>query len=540
MASLRRLPSLPLLVLSIVTALPTASANAEGIVAVTVYPDRATIVREHPMTIAAGDGILTISALPARLDPASVRVRAEGLSGLRLHHVETRTVHGRDLAHPQERALDEALQVARAEHRTLGDGRRAQELRLGFIERLSQNAGAVEPVLSPDQWPDAWSRIGDGALEALQQITRIDAALHEVDREIGRIERELAALRTERRDSLEARIHYQVGAAGTARVTLEYQVPGAHWSPVYEARLDTVAGRLEWVQRAEVQQNTGEAWDDVVLHLATGRPALGGRWPELHSWFLDIAPPDQALKHGWADRMEDAPRAAMAPMAAAAMTEAALETTGFTSRYRVPGRISLPSDNRQQRFLLASREHDAVLSARVVPAFSTHAYLSAETVFEGDTPLLPGAVNLFQDGQTAGQTRIGTVAPGAPLRLAFGIDDRLEVRHELDRDSLGREGLLRRQQRLQRGYRITLTNHHDREVRVTVLDRLPVPRDERIQVELTATTTPPTARDVDDRLGVLSWTRAMAAGGTETLQFGYTVSWPQEVNTLQGLDRPGR
>ena len=517
------------LILGLATMLPWAMALGEGIAQVTVYPDRAHVVREHTVELDAGEGIVRIHPLPARLNPASLRVRAEGSVAVRLQHVETRTVHGRDLAHPAERALTEALRVAQDERRGLSDGRQAETLKLGFIERLTENAGAVEPALSPEQWHRAWGLIGEGALVTLEQISRIDIAVRDADAEIARIERELNALRTDRRDSIEAGIHYHAEASGTTMITLEYEVPGASWSPLYEARLDTASSTLEWVQRAEVRQNTGEDWPDVALHLSTSRPALGGNLPELQSWFIGIVPPHPALQRSEADAL------GMMAAPAAVMEQAVLETTGFTSQYRVPGRVSLPADNRQQRFLLATRSHSVDLSARAVPALSTDAYLFAETVFEGATPMLSGPVNLIQDGQMAGQTRVGTVPPGARLRLAFGVDDRIEIRHELDRDITGREGLLRRQQRLERGYRVTLNNRHDRALNVTVLDRLPVPRDERIKVELTTASTAPTERDVDGRLGVLAWTAELEAGGEAEIRFGYVVSWPEDEETIQGL-----
>jgi uncharacterized protein (TIGR02231 family) len=510
--------------------LPNGNAVADGLSEVTVYPDRASVTRQHTVQLESGEGVARIHPLPPGLNPASLRVRAEGLEGLSLRHAETRVVHGREFAHPGEQQLTEMLRNAQDEHRRLSDGRQAQDLKLGFIQRLTENAGAVEPALPPDQWHRALGLIGDGALETLERITRIDEALRDVDVEINRIQRELNTLRTDRRDTFEAAIHYHAPETGTARITLEYEIPGASWAPLYEARLDTVSGRMEWVQRAEVRQNTGESWDNVVMHLSTARPALGGRLPELQPWFLDIAPPPRPLAR------HELSASDMLAAPAAVPEAATLETTGFTSRYRVPARVTLPSDNREQRFLLASRELQAELSARAVPALSPHAYLFAQTVFEGDTPLLTGPVNLFQDGQLVGQTSVGTVAPGAPLRLAFGVDDRIEITRTLDLDSVGREGLLRRHQRLERSYRVTIENRHDRALAVTVLDRMPVPRDERIKVALTPATTEPSERDVDGRLGVLSWDVEAAAGAKEELRFGYTISWPEEVDAIHGVD----
>ena len=513
-------------------AFTSAVSAAEGIRTVTVYPDRAQVVREHRAEISGGAGVLRIGDLPARLDPTSVRVRAEGPDGLTLHHVETRILHGRDLSHPEERALSEALQQSLDERQALTDRREAEAIKLAFIRRLTETGGGSESGLSPEAWPGAWERIGEGATEVLREMSEIDRRARGVDAEIQRLENALSALRTGQRDSMEVSVHYRTPTAGFATLALEYQVPGASWTPVYEARLDTVSGRMEFVRHAEVRQNTGEDWRNVELHLSTARPTLGGRLPELSPWFIDVTPPVRPMMRGEADAL--ATMSAPAPMA-----EATLEATGFTSRYRVPEAVSLPSDQRQQRFRLGSQESDARLSARAVPVLSPHVYLFAETTFEGEAPLLPGVVTLIQDGQMAGQTRVGTLGPGAPLGLAFGVDDRIEIRREIDRDSLGREGVLRRQHRLERGYRIEIENRHERPMNVTILDRLPVPRDERIQVELNPNGTAPTRRDADGRPGVIAWDLGLDPGAAETLHFAYTVIWPEDVEFIHGLQGVG-
>ena len=509
-------------------AFASAVSAADGIRTVTVYPDRAQVVREHRVETTTGSGILTIGALPARLDPNSLRVRAEGPDGLTLHHIETRTVHGRDLSHPEERALSEALQKARDERQTLTDRREAETLKLAFIRRLAETGGGSESGLPPDAWTGAWERIGTGATDVFREMSEVDQLARTVDAEISRLESALSALRTGQRDSTEVMVHYRALSPGAAVVALEYQVPGASWTPVYEARLDTTSGQLEWVQRAEVRQNTGEDWEGVELYLSTARPTLGGRLPDLAPWFIDVTPPARPVMRSEMDSLT-------AMGAPAPMAEAAVETTGFTSRYRVPEHVSLRSDNRQQRFRLSAQAYEARLSARAVPVLSPHVYLFAETTFEGEAPLLPGVVTLIQDGQLAGQTRLGSLAPGAPLRLAFGVDDRIEILREIDRDSLGREGMLRRQHRLERGYRLAIENRHARPMNVTILDRLPVPRDERISVELSPSGSTPTRTNVDGRPGVLAWDLELDAGASENLRFAYTVTWPEDVEFVHGL-----
>ena len=43
----------------------------------------------------------------------------------------------------------------------------------------------------------------------------------------------------------------------------------AHWYSDYEARLDSTSGRLELLQRAQVEQYTHEAWDNIKLTLSS-------------------------------------------------------------------------------------------------------------------------------------------------------------------------------------------------------------------------------------------------------------------------------
>jgi hypothetical protein len=70
---------------------------------------------------------------------------------------------------------------------------------------------------------------------------------------------------------------------------------------------------------------------------------------------------------------------------------------------------------------------------------------------------------------------------------------------------------------------------------VTVLDQLPVSGDSELTVAMTADPAP-TARDFDDRPGVLAWVLALAPNQERRIRFGTTVTAPRE-RIITGFDR---
>ena len=66
---------------------------------------------------------------------------------------------------------------------------------------------------------------------------------------------------------------------GNLDVALSYTVPGASWSPSYDARVLSGERAVSLGYFGIVRQSTGEEWKDVALTLSTARPGLGGAAP---------------------------------------------------------------------------------------------------------------------------------------------------------------------------------------------------------------------------------------------------------------------
>ena len=518
---MKSLKSLLVFILVLTSALP-ALGRSHSVEQVTVYPDRAEVVRLVRIEATGGEGELRIGDLPARVVPDSIRMSIRSGEGVVLGGMELRTVRGAERIDPRARELEARIRAVELRIQGLDNRIEARELQL----RLLQSLATEDAGQSASARLDTLEQLGTRAEEVLAQRLAHQSERADQVRELERLRRELADLGQAQRDTRELIV--PLNAEHTVPVELEitYVVGDAGWQSLYEWRLDTEAARLTLVQQARIRQNTGEDWADARIRVALGQPAMGGQLPQLLPWFIDIerpAPPAMRAAGIAADMV----LAESAPMAELAGTEMA-------AVYEIPGRNRIAGDNTPRRFMLAQQELAADLSARAVPRHQARAWLYVEAEYSGEAWLPPGRVSLFQDGAVVGQTRFAGLAPGSTLSASFGVAERIEVSRQLVRDTRGSEGLVRRANRVEREYEFEISNRYSRPLEILIIDQLPVARDERIQVELTAGSRNPDIRDFDDQPGVVAWRGEYGAGQTQRFHFGYRAVFPREIEHLIG------
>lgn len=347
---------------------------------------------------------------------------------------------------------------------------------------------------------------------------------------------------------MEIRVAVSAGQPVKGTLSVSYVVAGARWMPIYDARLDTASGKLELVRRAEVSQSTGEDWTDVAMTISTARATAGAAAPTLQTrlvQFIEPMPPmpqaadasrmqnDMAL----AESAEPTVPLVAAPAAEKVRAEevgATLDTGGFQSVWALPGAVSVVSGPSTRALRLDAMTIDPALVARAVPSIDPTAYLEASFAHAGETPLFPGRVAIYRDGHYAGVSAIGLATAGETVRLGFGADDLIKIERRSVRRQQSETGLVSTSKNDRREYEIALRNGRSRPIKLSIEEALPVSETADIRVELTAATTPPTLTDADGRRGVLVWTRDLAAGATDVIAVGYTVSWPSDRQITLG------
>ncbi len=532
--------------------IPMAQADTltrlSQIQAVTVHPGMATVTRTLALQLPAGEHILLIPGLPAGLDEASLRLSGVG-SGLQIDSVEIRHLQARDLVQPEAKRLQSRQQQLQDQMATLQAEGAALTTQETFLQELAQAPGkpqerGVTP-LAASEWQTGVAALGDGMRTLGMARVKLAQQQRSLQAELSVVERELQRLQSQDKESRTVAVSLR-NAGGDARLTLEYQVAGAGWQPVYEAQLDTRKGELTLTRAALVQQVTGENWERVKLRLATSRPQQQSQPPEPESWWIDLRDESRdlqqaALASGAASRkmaemevMADMAAPAPAPQEAAQLTLATLDAGEFVAEYQIAGTISLASNQDRQRVVLGQQQQPVTQRLQALPRLDPHAYLYADIKNTLDAPWLAGEWRLSRDGAFIGSRQQPKVAVGEQLSLAFGVDDAVKVTANALQEEQGEQGVLNKEQTLTRRWHYQFVSGHKQAMPLTVLDVWPVARNELVKVTPLEASPVPTRQRVDEKPGVLAWDLQLPAGGKVQLEPGYRISYPYQ-RKLDGL-----
>jgi uncharacterized protein (TIGR02231 family) len=529
---------------SAATVVPVWAADVETtstVDAVTVYPDGASVTRVITVDVAAGDSTLVAKDFPLGLDVSSLRVEGSAAGRLVIGAIDAKPPRTAPPVNLPE--IDRRIEALRDQRVNLEDAIASATARRKFAERFAEvspaglgEKGEARPVA---EWRAAFAAVGE-------EIAVADAAIREAERKQRDVDREIARLEADRASKppskLEVRIDLAANAPTQATLKVTYAVRHARWLPLYDARLDTGAKdrkpAIELVRRAEILQTTGEDWSDVSLSVSTVRTARGGNAPDLSPLIVQYPP---ALPPPRLSAMDTArPRAlAAAPAAPEAMEkraeeqQATIEVGAFQTAFRVPGRVSVGTNEGSKSLRISSAMIAPDLAIRAAPVLDPTAFLEASFTQSEDAPLLPGKVSIYRDGMFVGAARMAAAGKDEQVRLGFGADDKVKVERAVVKRNEGSAGLIVTTAKTnERAFKTSIRNGHDFPVKIAITDQLPVSENEDILVEMLPSTTPPTATNVRDKRGVLEWAFEAKPGEVKDVNFAWRVRWPKDKSVV--------
>jgi uncharacterized protein (TIGR02231 family) len=539
--------------LVVLTALAAGQARAadvdarSAVDAVTVYPDGASVTRILTVDLPAGDNTAVLNDFPLTLDPSSLRVEGEAGARLTIGAIDAKPPRAAPPVNLPE--LDKRIEALKDERTNLQGAIDAATARRKFAERFADaspagigDKGEARPIA---EWRAAFAAVGE-------EIASADAAIRDAKRKQRELDREIARLEQDRAqkppNKLEVRIELAAAAATKATLRVTYAVRNARWVPLYDARLDTGAKdrkpALELVRRAEITQATGEDWSNVALAVSTVRTARGGSAPDLGSLIVQYPqlPRPQASASGAADSNRGVLRAAPAPASKVAELFAAeradeqqaiADVSGFQVVFKIPGRVSLSASEGAKSLRVSTATIAPDLTVRAVPVKDPTAFLEASFKQAEDAPLLPGRVSIYRDGVFVGRGQMAAASKDETVRLGFGADDKIKIERTVLKRNEGSAGLIVTTSKTdERAFKTSVRNGHDFPIRIAIEDQLPVSENEEIQVEMLASTTPPTASNLRERRGVLEWAFEAKAGEVRDINFAWRIRWPKDKGVV--------
>lgn len=531
---------------------------------VTVYPDGAVVTRLGKASLLEGVSQIVLRGLPASVDPASIRVEAQGDGAFSIGAVDVRQVPGE--ARPAlDQVLEGKIRALQGEKAKLTGEVSAIETKRATIENFGKigpdKLGPDGKVLPVSDWPAVFDAIGTALVKVQGELLGLRNRISDLDAEIAALEKARPLAPRASQPKRDVAIAVEAKAPVAADIAVSYRVAGASWLPVYEARLTTgnASGGAEiaFTRRAELRQRTGEDWSEVAVELSTTRSAQGTRAPELNPLRIAFYEPPVVYEERARLQRQDSERAARPPALAIAPAPAApdqaigaaapkpaevqtasVSTGAYQASFKVPGRVTVPQDGSSKAVVLTQGKIKPELSARATPELEEKAYLEASFTHEDEAPLLAGEVYLHRDGAYIGKGRLGQVAPGDKVELGFGADDRLKVTRVPVRRRENDSGWLGSTRTDQREFKTVVKSLHAQPVKLTVTERVPFSENSAITVELLSQSTPPTEKQVGDKRGVSAWSFELAPGAQKEIRLAYRIKYPGDREVI--FDQPRR
>ncbi len=530
---------------------PASLRAPAPITAVTVYPDRALVTRTARVDLAAGATEVLLEGLPGGLVDASVRATGRGTTPVKITGVDVSREH---LAEPD----DSRVRALESEIRSLGDEDRKLESEVQSVRALERYLQTVQNrSLEPPKETQVYridvegirgvfAFLSDGLAGLSKRQREAELARRDLQERIQKLRQELNEVRAPAA-KLRKAVAVGLEAVGPGRFELQvtYMVPGAAWTPSYEARALIDSREVELTYGARVAQQTGEAWEAVALALSTARPAVGGHAPSLEPWvlqFLALARPLGAPASPPLSRQQQSAVAGQAARASepadrrdadalqereerAVASTADVVAGGPSVVFKIARPANIPNDSRQHKTTVAVTRTKGEFSYLAFPKRSPFAYLVAKVKTDGDAPLLAGPVDVFMGGDYVGRSSLETVAPGQTFDLHLGVDEGIKVRREEVVRERGEGGLFSKSQRTRIAYEITVQNFKRTAETITVRDQIPVSQDQEIEVGDVRFSQDPTEKT--DR-GSLKWTFKLNPQEKKVIRVEFTVAHPAD------------
>ncbi|MEM1365102.1 MAG: mucoidy inhibitor MuiA family protein [Pseudomonadota bacterium] len=544
------------LAMSTVLMSPAFSASLDvdsSVSAATIYPGAASVTRQVPFTLPAGEHEILVELKGAGIDHASLRVAGVSEGDVILRGVDTRNVEKTVDTGERRRQLEEQIAELNLQLANIGQRQTIAETQAQLVTNLvnaipaafsSEAEGVVLP--DPAQILSLLETVGQAQSKVVEARLALQTEEQEAREEIAVLQLELSALPS-RRNVLEAVIRVNAQAQSEGTLELSYLTSAVSWQPSYDLALDTLADTpsLAIRSQASITQRTGEDWNDVALTLSTARPSgatEAGTLPSEQISFLQPRPAPMPMA-----RSKQAGRPALESMVQSDVAElelaqpvtvgeeaAAAQFAGYRATFTIAGTSNLTSGDGARTVLIDQSDVDVDLETRATPLLSTEAYLHAAGTVPDDLTILPGQASLSRDGDLVGRTFMPRLAAGADFDFGFGADDSVTVERIVADRSTGETGILTSANRERMAITMSVSNLGGDARTIRLIDRVPTSDADEIEIETSFPgDSTPDEVDVDGRRGVLGWTFDLAPGAGRRVEVRHTITWPSDKEIMR-------
>lgn len=505
---------------------------------VTVYPDRAQINHEARVEIPAGTTDLVIGGLSPYIDAQSVQVR--GVGNFTIVSVNHKNNYLENLEEAPEvksiRSQIEALQLKVEDEKTAISVLKEKEAflvanRAILVKETSYTIEQMKGVM------DLFST-------SMEQVTN---SILKKNRLIKDYERQIAALQkqiNDRTDKLrlpsgEITVSVSSEKPVTGRMEISYLVSNAGWFPSYDIRVEDITKPVTIFYKANLFQNTGVEWKDVILSFSNATPWVAGDIPELSPWFIDFYTPVPVVRYSGnaplARKSQPVMVSESADMAKVdefkeveAMPVEVEKRVGETTvTFDVAVPYTIAPDGKVQTIEIQRTSSPAEYRYVAVPKLSPHAYLAGNITGWAEQSLIGGEATLYFENTFVGKSYLNVNQLKDTLTVSLGTDNSILVKREKRQDFTSKRTLGQNRTDTY-SYLITLRNNKQSPVKMMVYDQIPVSSNSSIEVNAPELS----GGRLNSQTGEVTWNIDLKPQETRQIILTYSVRYPKDKTVI--------
>ena len=331
-----------------------------------------------------------------------------------------------------------------------------------------------------------------------------------------------------------------------ARVMIEAFTGYASWRPEYILNLDSSTGNIYVQMFVRASQQTGLDYEgNVTLHTKTPNENL--TTPVLNPIKVGIKPKEEKIIGNSSinimrnNRMYKSVRESNALMddtiddtmiedsdePEAEVNSPAITESISDRTVSIKGRITGDGTENQYAVIMNELNLSCNPVILLVPELRANAWIIADMA-EGNHHLIPGEAELRVDGHSSGKIYLDEFGAGqtGQKSIPFGYAEQITVKKEA---LTGITGTSWFSGVFTSGYKLEITNGTKEDKLITIRDRLPIPTDDAIKLNIKRIEPAQKEKDSQNRL---TWELNVPAGKTSTIIVDYTLSYPSGEELL--------
>ena len=530
------------------------------------------MTHEQEIKLVKGRNKLIFTGISAFADPQSIQFNGSG--GFRLVSVTTEIDFlAAETFNPRIKTLKDSLDNMKDRHQLNLDIINAYQAELALLN-TNRDIKGKDQNLTVEQIKAAGEFFRTRTLEINKAVSKLNKEQRLLNQNIEDTRFQLTELNyNENQRSNQVIILLDTDAATTSQTILKYIVSDCGWVASYDLSATDINQPVNLKYKAQVYNNTGNEWKNVVLSLSTADPQLSASAPVMNTFYLEygeyisdqrnsyITPQNIQQNYrsqveseiNWANQRAydnyildkndgfDNSGRINAPMggfiANGELTNnmsgkkvtniqmQEIQISELNTEFSIPATFSCPSDAKPYIVEIKEISIPATFSHVSIPKLDQAAFLLANIVGWQDLDLIPGPTAVYFAGNYVGVSQIDTRNVNDTLSLSFGRDTKIQVARKL-KSEMSVKKVVGSTKRDTYYYDIQLRNNRSVPITVDVFDQIPLSRNSEITVSVETIGT----GKKDDVTGEVAYKVTLQPGETRSLEIGYTVKYPKNYS----------